>query len=262
MSHFAIAPKGGVLLREPSSLIPPLKRAPRKGVVPERNPDVVVPYKNFYDVIPKSILSSIPRIHYENESVINMRLPNGVILVGSTGSGKTNWLLHFLSLVDSFDRVTIYALNTVEPLYAFLIRSLSDAGIQCDVFNDLENVIPPDEYDATKNNVVIIDDMMNAPKRSLEPIENFFTLGRKKNITPIWICQSFFHGTPQTIRLNVNYIVIFKLNSRGDARRICADSALNKEPEELVEILSYIQSKGRGQFMMIDKVTTDPSLKV
>ncbi len=144
---------------------------------------VVVPYKNFYDVIPKSILSSIPAIKYANESKINIKLPAGIILCGSSGGGKTNWLLHFLSLVDSFDRGTIYAKNTSEPLYVFLIQSLLNAGIQCEVFNDLDNVIPPSEYDPKMNNCIVIDDFMSA--KSLESIEDYFTAGRKQNITPI-----------------------------------------------------------------------------
>ncbi len=152
--------------------------------------------------------------------------------------------------------------NTVEPLYAHLINSLHDAGIQCEVFDTLDDVIPASEYDSKSNIVIIIDDFMSAPKKALEPIEDLFTAGRKRNITPIWITQSWFKGTPQAIRLNASYTVIFKLKSRGDAKRICADSALDIEPKELVEMLTDIQAGGQGQFMLIDKVTSNPKLKV
>ncbi len=245
---------------KPKKVTAPSK--PEKGGERGGRRTPLIPYKNFYEVIPKSILASIPKITYANEKIINIKLPSGIVIVGSTGGGKTNWLIHFLSLVDSFDRVTIYAKNNVEPLYAFLIKSLHDAGIECDVFDNLDDVIPALEYDSKKNNCVIIDDFMNAPPKALEKISDLFTAGRKTNVTPIWITQSWFKGTPQAIRLNASYTVIFKLKSRGDAKRICVNSALDTEPKELVEMLTDIQSGGQGQFMLIDKATDDPELKV
>ena len=221
----------------------------------------LIPYKNFYTVIPKEILSSIPEIKYKNFNKMRIKLPSTIILLGSSGSGKTNWLLHFLSLVDSYDTVTIYARNTSEPLYVFLIQSLNAAGIPCEVHNDLENVKDPLEFDSRLNNCVIADDFMSAPKKSLEPLGNIANSGRKQNITFIWITQSYFLGTPQAIRQNASYIVIFKLKTRGDAKRICADSSLDMDPDDLLQKLAYIQSNGQGQFMMLDKNTTVHSQK-
>ncbi len=246
--------KGGVALARTTVSPGNLERGGR------RTP--LIPYKNFYESIPKSILASIPKITYANEKLINIKLPSGIIIVGSSGGGKTNWLLHFLSLVDSFDRVTIYAKNNVEPLYAHLIKSLHDAGIECDIFDTLDDVIPALEYDSKKNNAIIIDDFMSAPRKSLEKVEDLFTTGRKTNVTPIWVTQSFFQGTPQKIRQNASYTVIFKLKLRGDAKRICSDLALDTEPKEILEMLTDIQSAGQGQFMLIDKASDDPRLKI
>ncbi len=93
--------KGGVALARTTVSPGNLERGGR------RTP--LTPYKNFYEVIPKSILASIPKVTYANEKIINIKLPSGIVIVGSTGGGKPNWLLHFLSLVDSVQRVTIYA---------------------------------------------------------------------------------------------------------------------------------------------------------
>ncbi len=217
---------------------------------------------NFYKLIPKSILDVNPKITYANQSKINIHLPSGFNVCGSSGAGKTNWLLNFISLVDSFDRVTIYAKKLDEPLYIYLIHCLEKAGIQHEEFDHLDSVIPAKEYDSTKNNLVIADDWMNAPKKALEPIIDLFTMGRKNGISPVWICQSYFQGAPQTIRLNVNYLVLFKLKTKKDIARIMSDASVDAEPEELIRLLTHIQSLGQTNFMLIDKVTNDPSLKV
>jgi hypothetical protein len=232
-------------------------KARGKGELP------LVAYKNtnFYEKIPKSILDSVPKLTYDNESVINVALPSGIILCGSTGGGKTNLLINFMSIVDSFQRVSIYARHTDEPLYTYLIQCLETAGIECDVHNDLTEVIDPLSYDKRKNNLVIVDDFMSAPKKSLEFIESLFSAGRHTNITPIWVTQSWF-ATPIKVRLNASYIMLFKLKSRGDARRICSDTSLDADPDEIVKLLAYIQSKGQGNFMLLDTKTTKPELKV
>ncbi len=217
---------------------------------------------NFYKIIPKSILDVNPKITYANQSKINIHLPSGFNVCASSGAGKTNWVLNFISLVDSFDRVTIYAKKLDESLYIYLIHCLEKAGIQHEEFDHLDSVIPAKEYDSTKNNLVIIDDWMNAPKKALEPIIDLFTLGRKNGLSPVWLSQSYFQGCPQTIRLNVNYLVIIKLKSKKDIARIMSDASVDVEPEELIRLLTHVQSLGQGNFMLIDKVTNDPALKI
>jgi hypothetical protein len=247
------------------SNFPPKVKGVEGGAIrvqPDPKSRPLIPYKNFYDLIPKSIMESVPKIVYPAEKLTNIRLPSGLILVGSSGGGKTNWLIHFLSLVDAFDRVVIHTANPNEPLYRFLIQSLKAANIECEVFDSLEDVYKPESFDSRQNSAIVFDDFMSAPATDLKKVEPYFTRGRKVNVTAFWLTQSWFKGTPQAIRLNAHYVVIFKLRSRSDAKRICADSSLDTEPEDLVRLLSYIQSKGQGQFMLIDKVTTDPSKKI
>ncbi len=209
--------------------------------------------RNFYEILPKALNSDADKITYPNEKLINVSLPSGIAVIGSTGSCKTNWLLN---------RVTLYAKKLDEKLYIYLLDALEKAGIPHEAFNTLEKVIPCKEYDAKQNNLVIIDDFMNAPKKALEPIVDLFTMGRKNSITPVFLSQSFFRGIPQTIRENVNYIVVFKLKSKGDMNRIMADVSLDYSRDEMVELLKHIRSKGDRYFMLIDKVTNNPSLKV
>ena len=218
--------------------------------------------RNFYEILPKAIKDLSHPIKYPNKSKINIHLPSGIAVVGSTGSCKTNWLLNFIEVVETFDRVTIYAKKLDEVLYIYLIECLEKAGIQHEEFDHLNSVISPADYDSSKNNLVIIDDFMNAPKKSLEPIVDLFTMGRKNGITPVYIAQSYFLGIPQTIRNNINYLVVFKLKAKNDMARILTDVSVDLEKEQMIELLAYIRSLGDTHFMLIDKVTNDPKLKL
>jgi hypothetical protein len=219
--------------------------------------------RNFYKILPKAIAAqgSAHAIDYPNKSKINIHLPSGICVIGATGSCKTNWVLNFIEQVDSFDRVTIYAKKLDEVLYIYLIGCLDAAGIEHEEFDNLDSVIPCSEYDSKKNNLVIIDDFMSAGK-SLEPICDLFTMGRKAGITPIYLAQSYFKGVPQTIRLNVNYIVVMKIKSRSDMARILTDVSVDLDKDQMMELLKYIRSLGDTHFMLIDKVTNRDDLKL
>jgi hypothetical protein len=215
--------------------------------------------RNYYEILPKNMLGAT--IKYPNEKKINVKLPNGFLVCGATGSCKTNWVLNFIELVGTFDRVTIYAKKLDEPLYLYLLDCLKKAGVQHEAFDNLDSVIPPTDYDSRKNNLVVVDDFMSAPKKSLEPIINLFTMGRKNGVTPLWLSQSFYQGTPTTIRNNVSYVVLFKLKAKRDMERILADVSTDLDTEQAIDLLKHIRSLGDTHFMLIDKATSDPKLK-
>jgi hypothetical protein len=220
--------------------------------------------RNFYKILPKAFAAraSAHAIDYPNKSKINMHLPSGVAVIGATGSCKTNWVLNFIEQVDTFDRVTIYAKNLNEVLYVYLVACLEKAGIQHEEFDNLDDVIPCSDYDPSLNNLVVIDDFMSAPKKALEPICDLFTMGRKCGITPVYLAQSYFAGIPQTIRLNVNYLVVMKIKSRGDLARIMKDASIDHDQDQMMELLKYIRSLGETHFLLIDKVTNRDDLKL
>jgi len=218
--------------------------------------------RNYYEILPKAIKKLSHSINYPNKAKINIHLPSGYGIVGATGSMKTNHLINLIEAIDTFDRVTIYAKKLDEVLYIYLIDCLEKAGIQHEEFDHLDSVIPPSEYDSSKNNLVIIDDFMNAPKKSLEPIVDLFTMGRKNGITPVYIAQSYFLGIPQTIRNNISYLAIFKLRAKNDMARILTDVSLDLDRDNMIKLLAHIRSLGPTHFMLIDKVTDDPKLKL
>ena len=61
---------------------------------------------------------------------IYSRLPIQNLIIGSSGSGKTNTLLNLIKEQDDIDKIYLYAKDLSEPKYEFLIKKCEDAGIK------------------------------------------------------------------------------------------------------------------------------------
>ena len=54
--------------------------------------------------------------------------PYRILIIGSSGSGKTNALLNLIKQQDDIDKIYLYAKDLSEPKYEFLIKKREDAG--------------------------------------------------------------------------------------------------------------------------------------
>ena len=92
------------------------------------------------------------------------------ILIGGSGSGKTNTLLNLLNKQKDIDKIYLYAKDLSELKYEYLIRNRENAGIkhlndskafiECsNTMNDYENI---DNYNPNRKRKIIIvfDDMI------------------------------------------------------------------------------------------------------
>ena len=52
------------------------------------------------------------------------------MIIGGSGSGKTNTLLNLLNEKNDIDKIYIYARDLNEPKYKILIKKREDAGIK------------------------------------------------------------------------------------------------------------------------------------
>ena len=60
--------------------------------------------------------------------------PHRILIIGVSGSGKTNALLNLLSQQDDIYKIYLYVQDLSEPRYEFLIKKREDVGIK--YFND------------------------------------------------------------------------------------------------------------------------------
>ena len=55
--------------------------------------------------------------------------PYRILIIGSSGSGKTNALLNLINEQDDIDKNYLYTKDLSEPKYEFLIKKHKDVGI-------------------------------------------------------------------------------------------------------------------------------------
>ena len=56
--------------------------------------------------------------------------PYRILIIGGSGSGKTNALLNLINEQDHIDKIYLYAKDLSEPKYEYLIKKLENAGIK------------------------------------------------------------------------------------------------------------------------------------
>ena len=56
--------------------------------------------------------------------------PYRIIIIGGSGSGKTNALINLINGQNNIDKIYLYARDLSEPKYEYLIKKREDAGIK------------------------------------------------------------------------------------------------------------------------------------
>ena len=74
--------------------------------------------------------------------------PYGILIIGGWGSGKTNILLNLINIESDIDKIYLYAKDSYEAKYQFLIDKWESTGLK--YFNDSKTFIEySDDMDDT-----------------------------------------------------------------------------------------------------------------
>jgi energy-coupling factor transporter ATP-binding protein EcfA2 len=218
--------------------------------------------ENFY----KSVKSTDDGLrHYPNEKLINITLPARVLLIGPTGSGKTNVVMNLIKGVGIFDKIVLLAKDLEEPLYKHLIEAYRkvEKKNKCQILlaiTDLKDLPSIDDFDPKENSFFVCDDFICDSAKDLAKVEEFYIRGRKKGISMAFLTQSYF-DTPKKIRKNTNYIIVKKVGGAKDMKRILAEYKLNIGAPELERRYHHAVDGDMTNFFMIDNATTDERLR-
>jgi len=142
----------------------------------------------------------------------NIDIPFRMCIIGGSGSGKTNCLMNLLKIAfnSTFSHIYLCIPNKDEPLYNQMIDKLGDS---ITVFED--GTIPKlKDLPKNEEQLIIFDDLVGNKGATPEIIE-FFKMARKKNISCVYLSQSYFK-IDKLIRQNTNYIIIKKIASKRD----------------------------------------------
>lgn len=160
----------------------------------------------------------IKRSKYRNPNKKTLQFPCRGILFGPSGCGKTsvvlNLLLNPLTKME-YDKVFLYAKQLDEPFYEALIQKFEKiekklsrkTGAPIKILhycNSLEGVLPLDDMDRTRQNLIIFDDFMTEKNQDI--ILEYWIRGRKCGCSTLLLSQSFY-SIDKDVRGNSNYLI-------------------------------------------------------
>ena len=175
--------------------------------------------------------------------------PYKILILGGSGSGKTNALLNLINNQPDIDKIHLYAKDLYEAKYQYLINNrekvelnhFDDYKAFIEYSNDMQDVYKNiEDYNPGKKRKVLIvfddmiADMINNNK--LNPIvTELFIRGRKLNISIVFITQSYFK-VPKDVRLNSTHFFIMKIPNKRELQQI----ALNHSSD--IDFKDFIKS--------------------
>ena len=178
---------------------------------------------------------------YTNENRINHN-PNWsyipdhshrILIIGGSGSGKTNALLNLINNQPDIDKIYLYAKDPYEDKYQFSRNKRESIGLKH--FNDPKAFIEylngmhdayknTNNYNPDKKNKILIvfDDMiadMITNKKLNSIVTELFIRGRKLHVSIVFITQSYFK-VPKKVKLNTNHFFIMKIPNKRKLQQI------------------------------------------
>ena len=128
------------------------------------------------------------------------------MIIGGSGSGKTNTLLNLINEQNDIDKIYLYARDLSEPKYEYLIKKREDVGIKhlnnpnafIECSNTMDDVYENiDDYNPSRKRkiLVVFDDMIAdimTNKKFQAIIKKLFIRCRKLNTSLVFITVLFF----------------------------------------------------------------------
>ena len=175
--------------------------------------------------------------------------PYRILIVGGSGSGKTNALLNLINNQPDIDKIYLYAKDPYETKYQYIINKREKVGLDhfrdpktfMEYSNDMEDVYKNIEnYNPGKKRKILIafDDMIADMiiNKKLNPIvTELFIRARKLNISIVFITQSYFK-VPKDVRLNSTHFFIMKIPNKRELQQTALNHSSNIDFKDFINI--------------------------
>ena len=187
-----------------------------------------------------------------------------MLIIGPSGSGKTNTLLHLIDKFHPIDKIYLYAKDTDEEKYQYLINKREQVGVKnlndlyafMEYSNDMNDVLENiNNYNKNRDKkVLIIFDDMIADIMRIEQfkaiVKELFIRCRKLNISIAFITQSYFR-TPNDARLNSTHYILMKISNKKELKSIVEEHSGHLDVKDFLKIYNYCTNEPFS-FMMVD----------
>lgn len=209
---------------------------------------------NMYERMPASLLRKADNPNFHLHGI---KLPARICVSAPSGSGKTNFVINFISLCSqgkgTFSTIQIITRDADEPLYSYL--KMKSPQIQ--ITEGLHTLPPLNKFDKDENHLIIVDDLVLAKDQS--SVCEYFIRCRKQNVTVMYLSQSFFK-IPIIIRQNCNYMCILGIGNKRSMNLMLSEFAIGASKQQLMGMYKEA-TKEKLHFLLIDVDETDPQRK-
>ena len=175
--------------------------------------------------------------------------PYRILIIGGSGSGKTNTLLNLINEQRDIDKIYLYAKDLSEPKYEYLIKNRENVGIKhvndSKAFIECSNTVYDiygniDNYNPTRKRKILIvfDDMIAdimTNKKFQAILKELFIRCRKINISLVFITQSYF-SVPKDVRLNSTHYLIMRINNKKELQNIAIKHSAETDYKDFMKI--------------------------
>jgi len=181
--------------------------------------------KNFYEEKSmKKFLDKRENPHFDKHKI---KLPFRMLIVGCSGSGKTNTLLNLIhKMPDTFSQIVIVTACKDEPLYSYLYEKSGGerGGIKITEM-DKEGLPDLKQFNKEENSLIVLDDLVNRSEKEQKPISEYYLRARKKGVSLVYISQSFF-AVPKMIRNNLTHLLLKQVTSSRNLAMISKECSI------------------------------------
>ena len=180
--------------------------------------------------------------------------PYRILIIGGSGSGKTNTLLNLINEEKDIDKIYLYPKDLSKSKYGHLIKNRENAGIKhlndpkafIDCLNTMNDVYENiDHYNPNRKRKVLIvfddmiaDIMINKTFQSIT--KELFIRCRKINISLVFITQSYF-SVPKDVRLNSTHYLIMKVNNKRELQNISINHSADIDYKDFIKFIDNVQ---------------------
>ena len=194
---------------------------------------------------------------YTNENIIEHNSnwpsipdhPYRTLIIGGTGSRKTNALLNLINNQPDIDKIYLYAKNLYEAKYQYLINKREKVGLDhfddpkafIEYLNDMQDVHKNiDDYNPRKKRKTlivfddIIADMINNKKLD-SIVTELFVRGRKLSISIVFFTQTYFK-VPKDVRLSSTHFFIMKIPNKRELQQIALNHSSDIDFKDFMKI--------------------------
>lgn len=205
---------------------------------------------NFYET--KGVKKHMKKTHNPHYDQHHIKVPFRMLIVGASGTGKTSTLLNLIrAMPDTFSRIAVITKCKNEALYSYLLDATGgkDNGVTVEEIDD-KGLPDLKDFNEEENSLIVLDDLVCETAKKLQPICDYYIRCRKKNVSVVFLTQSYFH-VPKIIRSNVTYIILKQVASQRNLMMIIKDFSLGADKKSAIE--AYKQAtENFNDFLLLD----------